>query len=230
LGEPVRVELVERLLFDYAADGKAPAVPPPEAPPPAPRFTEPVLRVYAKDFANHALKHLPQAVKYRSVEEFRKHLAEKLKFNSEATRRRSANYIVSRFFPGDVYHADVLAFAAATAGKPALGEALFYLTCRTERIMSLVAEDVVFPALTLSGISRARLREYIQGKFPDSKSVDHIAQAVVETYEFYGIGTANRTRLSVSLREGNLVVCVHPASRVPGARDVLSGLWRRSVD
>jgi DNA repair protein RadC len=159
--------------------------------------------VYAKDFADHALQHLPQAAKYKCVEEFRKYLADKLRFNSEATRRRSANYIASRFFPGDVYHEDVAAFAAATVGQPALGEALFYLTCRYERIVALVAEEVVFPSLTVGGVSRARLREYIQGKFPDSKSVHHIATAVVRTYEFYGIGTANRTRLNVSLREGS---------------------------
>ncbi len=203
LGEPVHVGPTERLLFDQEADGQQ-ATAPPVATPPAPRFPEPVLRVYAKDFADHALLHLPHAAKYKSVEEFRKYLAEKLRFNSEATRRRSANYIVSRFFPGDVYHDDVPAFAAATAGQPALGEALFYLTCRYERIVSLVAEEVVFPSLTLGGVSRARLREYIQGKFPDSKSVHHIATAVVRTYEFYGIGTANRTRLNVSLREGSL--------------------------
>src|SRR5205823_1344622 len=86
----------------------------------------------------------------------------------------------------------------------ALGEALFYLTCRIERIVSLVAEEVVFPALTLGGVSRTRIREYIQGQIPESKSADHIGQAIVRTYEFCGIGTATRSRLNVSLREGSL--------------------------
>lgn len=171
---------------------------------PSPRFPEPTLRVYAKDFADHALQHLPQAVKYQSVEEFRKYLSHKLRFNSQATRRRSANYIVSRFFPGEVYNSDLPPLAAATAGKAALGEALFYLTCRTEKIVSLIAEQVVFPSLAQGGVSRARLRDYIHSRFPDSKSVEKMAQAIVRTYEFYGVGTANRTRLNVSLREGSL--------------------------
>jgi hypothetical protein len=51
-----------------------------------PRFAEPVLREYASDFASHALQHLPQAVKYHSVEDFRDYLPEKLRFNSQATR------------------------------------------------------------------------------------------------------------------------------------------------
>jgi len=170
----------------------------------APRFPEPTLRVYAKDFADHALQHLPQAVKYHSVEDFRKYLSQKLRFNSQATRRRSGNYIISRFFPGEVYNDDLPAFAAFAAGTPALGEALFYLTCRAEKIVSLVAEEVVFPSLAQGGVSRTKLRDFIQTKFPGSKSVKHVAQAIVRTYEFYGLGTANRTRLSVSLREGNL--------------------------
>jgi DNA repair protein RadC len=192
----------ERLLFDEQDDARASLGEVLSSP--RPRFTEPVLRVYAKDFADHALQHLPQAVKYGTVEEFRKYLAQKLRFNSEATRRRTANYIVSRFFPGEVYNDDLPQFAAATAGKPALGEALFYLTCRTEKIVSLVAEEVVFPSLAQGGVSRTRLRDYIQSKFPHSKSADDIGQAIVRSYQFYGLGTANRTRLNVTVREGSL--------------------------
>jgi hypothetical protein len=203
LDKPVAAAVKELLLFDEWDQQQAPeteiAV---ESP--LPRFAEPVFRVYAKDFADHALQHLPQAVKYHSVEDFRKYLADKMGFNSQATRRRSANYIVSRFFPREVYNDDLPQFAAVTAGKPALGEALFYLTCRTEKIVSLVAEEVVFPSLAQGGVSRSRIRDYIQSKFPRSKSADHIGQSIVRSYQFYGIGRPNRTRLNVSLREGCL--------------------------
>jgi len=202
LGTPTVVPPTERFLFDVAGEETKATLPLPEPPP---RFPEPTLRVYAKDFADHALLHLPQAAKYRSADEFRTYLSEKLRFNSQATRRRTANYIVSRFFPDDVYNEDVPQVAAATAGTPALGEALFYLTCRTEKIVSLVAEEVVFPSLAQGGVTRTRLREYVQGKFPDSRSADHIGQAVVRSYQFYGLGTANRTRLNVAVREGSLV-------------------------
>jgi hypothetical protein len=170
----------------------------------SPRFTEPILRVYAKGFADHALRHLPHAVNYRSVQEFRKYLTEKLRFNSVPTRRRAANYILSRFFPGEVFNDDLPQFAAATMGTSALGETLFYLSCRTERIVSLVAEEVIFPSLTQGGVSRTRIRAFLQGKFPRSKSILKIGQAIVSTYEIYGLGTASRTRLNVSLREGSL--------------------------
>ena len=169
-----------------------------------PRFAEPVLRVCTKDVAAHALQHLPQAIKYNSIKDFRHYLIETLRFNSQSTRRRSANYIISRFFPGESYNEDLPHFAAATAGKPALGEALFYLTCRTEKIVSLVAEEIVFPSLAQGGVSRSRLREYIQSHFPQSKSADQISQSIIRSYQLYGIGSSDRTRLNVSLREGCL--------------------------
>ncbi len=209
IGHPVAPASAGQSLFGNGDEDQAEppgkVAPPPEPLSAQPRFPEPRLRVYAKDFADHALQHLPEAAKYQTADEFRKYLSEKLRFNSEATRRRTANYIVSRFFPEDVYNEDVPLFATATAGTPALGEGLFYLTCRTEKIVSLAAEEVVFPSLAQGGVTRTRFREYVQGKFPDSRSADHIAQAIVRTYQFYGLGTANRTRLNVAVREGSLV-------------------------
>jgi DNA repair protein RadC len=160
--------------------------------------------VYAKDLAEHSLQHIPQAAKYGSVSEFREYLAKKLPFNSEATRRRCAEYIANRFFPGNVYNVDLPEFASAAAGKRCLGEALFYLTCRAEKILSLTAEEVVFPSLAQGGVRRRQLREYIQTQFPDSKSVDETGSAIVRTYETYGVGRGDRSRLNVSLREGSL--------------------------
>jgi DNA repair protein RadC len=189
----------QALLFDQ------PDLQPPEAKVVTPpRLAEPALRVYAKDLADHALKHLPQAVKYHRIEDFRRYLAGSLRFNSQTTRRRSADRIVNRFFPNGSLNDDLTRFAAATGGKPALGEALFYLTCRTEKIVSLVAEEVVFPSIAQGGVSRNRVREYIQSKFPHSKSAGQMSRTVLHTYQVFGIGSPNRTHLKVALREGSL--------------------------
>src|SRR5262249_44694871 len=143
-----------------------------------PRFPEPVLRVFAKDFAGHALEHLPQAAKYHSIDEFRSYLADRLRFNAHATRVPFADYIVNRFFPANVFNEDLPLFAAAAQGDPAFGEGLFYLTCRTEKLLALVAEEVVFPSVAQGGTSRTRLGKYILTKFPRSKSVDEMVGAV----------------------------------------------------
>jgi DNA repair protein RadC len=168
------------------------------------RFPEPELRVYAKDLAGHALKQLPSAAGCSSIEELRKLLVDKLSFNSQATRQRNASYLISRFFSGEVLNSDLPPFAAATAGTPTLGEALFYLTCRTEKLVALVAEEVVFPSLAQGGIARTNVTDFIQTQMPKSKSARQCSTAVANTYQTFGIGSATRTRLNVSLREGSL--------------------------
>ncbi|MCY2995380.1 MAG: hypothetical protein NTY19_47075 [Planctomycetota bacterium] len=168
-----------------------------------PRFPEPTLRVYAKALTDQALTAIPQAADFADLEAYRKHLADTLKFNSHETRQRNGSYLVSRYFPGDVLNADLPPFAAATKGTPALGEALFYLTCRTEKIVAQLAEEVIFPSLAQGGVLRTKIRDYIRGQLPNSKSAKQAAIAFVNTYATFGIGSATRTRLNVSLREGS---------------------------
>ena len=168
-----------------------------------PRFPDPEIRVYAKDLAEHAIKHLPKLLEFRTINEIRNYLTANLRFNSLATRRRNANYLISRFFPGESVHSDVTQFAAAVEGKPALGDALFYLTCRTEKIVALVAEEIVFPSLALGGVSRTKIKDFVQSQMPNSKSAMPVGVAVVATYQRFGLATATRTKLNVSLREGS---------------------------
>ena len=73
-----------------------------------------------------------------------------------------------------------------------------------EPIVAAVAEEVVFPSLPEGGVARSRVLEFVQAKFPGSKSVSDMSQAIIRTYERFGIGAATRTRLNVSLREGSL--------------------------
>ena len=112
--------------------------------------------------------------------------------------------MIRRFFPGEILHRDLAEFAAATQGKPALSDALFYLTCRMEPIVAAVAEAVVFPSLPEGGVARSRVLEFVQANFPGSKTVSDMSQAIIRTYERFGVGSATKTRLNVSLREGSL--------------------------
>jgi DNA repair protein RadC len=152
----------------------------------------------------HALSHIPAAINFQTVEDYRNYLIDKIRFNSQATRRRAANYLIGRYFPGDTLRKDLTEFADKTAGKPALSDALFYLTCRMEPIVAAVAEEVIFPSLPERGVARGRVLEFVQAKFPGSKSVPDMSQAIIRTYERFGVGSAIKTRLNVSLREGSL--------------------------
>jgi len=147
----------ERLFFDRTEEGNGRLPLPVKEHPTKPRFPEAALRIYDKDLADHALSQIPAAIKFKTTGEFRNYLTEKLRFNSQATRRRAAGYLIGRYFPGDALHKDLIEFAAKTAGKPALSDALFYLTCRMEPIVASVAEEVVFPSLPQGGVVRSRV-------------------------------------------------------------------------
>jgi DNA repair protein RadC len=103
-----------------------------------------------------------------------------------------------------VLHRDLVEFAAKTAGKPALSDVLFYLTCRMEPIVASVADEVIFPSLPEGGVARSRIQEFVQARFPASKSVSDMTQAIVRTFERFRIGSSTRARLNVALREGSL--------------------------
>ena len=194
----------EHLLFDHVEEGNGRLQAPVSEHPRKPRFPKAAPRIYDKDLADHALSQIPAAIKFKTIGEFRDYLTEKLRFNSQATRYRNANHIIRRFFPGEFLHEDLSEFASAMQGKPALADALFYLTCRMEPILASVAEEVVFPSLPQGGVARSRVLEFVQAKFPGWKSVSDMSQAIIRTYERFGIGAATRTRLNVSLREGSL--------------------------
>jgi hypothetical protein len=172
--------------------------------PSRPRFPEPTLRIYAKALAKQASEFIPHSGGFSDLDAYREHLAITLPFNSRATQRRNASYLISRYFPSECFNSDLPRFAAAMKETPALAEALFYLTCRTEKLVAQVADEVVFPSLPLGGVSRTKIRDYVQSQFPESKSAKQATNACVETYTNFGIGSATRTRLNVSLREGSL--------------------------
>lgn len=195
----------QRTLFsdDELVEGAAalaPSTPPHEVS----RFPDCGLRVYAKDFAPQALTAIPQAADFSNVEDYREHLAGTLPFNAVTTRRRAASFLIGRYFPGDHLHADLTHFAKAAAGTPSLPDVLFYLTCRMEKIVALVAESLAWPSLAEGSVPRAKAKEFVAEKLPESKSAKQMTSAIFRTYEGFGVGKTTRTKLTVSQRHGTL--------------------------
>jgi DNA repair protein RadC len=151
-----------------------------------------------------ALQAIPKAAQFSDIASYRKHLHETLPFNAVATRKRNASYLIGRFFPCEHLHPDLVAFAAAAEGHRALGDVLFYLTCRTEKMVAIVAESLICPSLADGGLPRTRIQDFIQAHFPQFKNANDLSSAIVRTYTGFGVATASRTRMNVSQRQGHL--------------------------
>jgi DNA repair protein RadC len=193
-------------LFQHLIPGDGPATTAASPGQESARFPEPILRLYDKDLADQALTVLPQASRFADVEAFREHLAGSLPFNAESTRRRAANYLTGRYFPCGIIPEDLARFVDASAGRPWLGDVLFYLTCRVEKIVASVADEIVWPSLADGGVTRKRITDYVGAQVPgwSANSVQDVGSAIVRTYQRLGIGATTKTRLNVSSRTGDL--------------------------
>jgi DNA repair protein RadC len=166
---------------------------------------EPLLRLYDKDLADQARVSLPQACRFSDIDGFREHLARTLPFNAESTRRRAATYLTGRYFPCGIINKDLAHFAAASEARPWLGDVLFYLTCRVEKIVASVADEIVWPSLADGGVTRKRITDYAGSQAPSwsPNSVKDVGAAIVRTYERLGIGSTTKSRLNVASRLGD---------------------------
>lgn len=174
-------------------------------PPVAPlaRFETPEVRVFVTDLADQALKFLPEAVRFSDVEDYRNYLIEKLSYNSVSTRKRNAGYLINRFFPGHYLHQDLTAFAAA-AGEKRLGDVLFYLTARSERILQLVAEMVVWPALPVGSVTRTKVRDFVKDHLKADDPAKRTTIALAQCYGRFGIADVTKTKITASIRTSDL--------------------------
>ncbi len=188
----------------------SPVAPPPVAPANAvPRFPECGIRVYAKELVPQARKVIPKAAWFSDIASYRKHLHETLPYNAVATRKRNANYLIGRFFPGEHLHPDLVAFTTAAEHHRALGDVLFYLTCRKEKMVAMVAESLIWPSLADGGLPRSRIQDFIKAHFPRSRSANQVSSAIVRTYTGFGVATATRTRMNVAQRQGHLAALAY---------------------
>ena len=173
------------------------------ASPPPSRFESAEIRVFVTDLGEQALKFVPEASKYKSIEAYRKFLVEKLSYNSVSTRKRNAGYLINRFFPGHYLHPDLTAFASA-ARQDRLGDVLFYLTARAEAILQEAAEKVVWPALPVGTVTRAKIRDLVRGHLKTDSPTKRTTIAIAQCYSRFGIADVTKTKLRVAIRTGDL--------------------------
>lgn len=172
--------------------------------PPPTRFEDSDVRVFVTDLAEQALKLLPEAARFSAMEDYRAFLVENLSYNSVSTRKRNANYLARRFFPGHHLHRDLTAFAAA-AGEERLAEVLFYLTARSEKILQLIAEKVVWPALPVGSVTRSKIRDFVKTHLQADDPAKRTTIAVAQCYSRFGIAEISKTKLNVKVRAGGLI-------------------------
>lgn len=162
------------------------------------------IKMFNTSLAKETLRFIPKAAEFEDYDEFLQMLCEKLPFNSISTRRRYANYMLSRFFPNKRFEEDVLAITKILKGKEALKDVVFYLILKHETLAQDLAEKVVWPSLATGKVTRNRLIEETLVFYPKMTTVKKIMQAVFDSYVNLGIAKLDNKSLIVNKREGAL--------------------------
>jgi DNA repair protein RadC len=202
----------------------SPVRPTPDAPPGKREVTgRPRSGLFSKAVLQEAIQLVPQLPDSESLDEVTDFLRANLHYSGEATRHRHANYIVRRMFPSG--HADgaLRAFARRYAGRQELRDVCFYRFSMAEPLMLDISEDVLMPALSSGVLSRSRLKDYLNERFPGYKSVPDCYNAVAAAWEAAGFVKVERQFFSFSYRQPSVAAfafVLHSEFPEPGMYDV----------
>ncbi len=164
------------------------------------------MRVFANDEIANSLAFLPKAAKFRSLEDYREYLTERLPYNAADTRRRRANYIIERFYPEGSLSVPLTSYAARCSTQSDLGAAVFYHLLKAEPIAAKVAEELIWSALPMGRVEREQVREFVLRYLPEigSSSQKNVLQALFHAYDLLNVGKVHETSLSFRLHQGTL--------------------------
>lgn len=160
--------------------------------------------LFGKAVLKETIDLLPKLPDTESVEEIRSFLKQNLHFNAEQTRHRFADYVVYRMFNNGKADKPLLLFAKQYKNRQELRDACFYRFCKVESIMYRIIEDMIIPSIGKGSLSRNELRNYLQIRFPSSKSIIDYAKAIIDALTGSRLAKSTRTEISFSYREALL--------------------------
>ncbi|HAJ37906.1 MAG TPA: hypothetical protein DCL15_19725 [Chloroflexi bacterium] len=165
-----------------------------------------VLRAFVNDEVIHAQTLLPQAHRFQTLAEFHSHLCANLPYNAATTRVRRANYLIKRFFPDGVLAVPLVEFLRCTQSTSARDSAIFYELLRSEPLLRMVAEELVWPALADGSVTRETMRAFLLQHLPalSPSSLKNSLRSILTAYSALGVGEVRDNVLLVHTHPGDL--------------------------
>ncbi len=179
--------------------------------------------MFGKAVLKEAIELLPSLPDTESLNEIRSILRTKLHFSAEQTRRRYANYITRRMFPGGYADGALRSFSRAFPATQELRDACFYRFLQSEPLEVEIIEDLILPNLGTGRLSRERIRKHLSEKFPESRNIIDCGRAIVDALTGAGIVKADRTKISFSCRDipvASFAFVLHSEFPEPGMYDI----------
>ena len=185
--------------------------------------------LFGKSMLKEAIDILPRLPENGALDEIRLFLRQNLPFSSEQTRQRNSNYVTGRMFADGRVDKALLQFAKSFVGRRELRDVCFYRFCVAEPLMLDLAAELVLPAVGRGRIPRRAIREYLELRFPDSKSTETCSTAVLNALAAGGVVGTSGDYLTVAYRQISLpsfAFVLHSEFPEPGMYDI--GLLEKS--
>lgn len=179
--------------------------------------------LFGKSMLKEAIDILPRLPETASLDEIRLFLRQNLPFSSEQTRQRNSSYVVSRMFAEGRVDKSLLQFAKSFAGRQELRDVCFYRFCVAEPLMLYLVAELLLPAVGRGRIPRRAIREYLELRFPDSKSTETCSTAVLNALVAGGVVGTSGDYLTVAYRHISLpsfAFVMHSEFPEPGMYDI----------
>jgi DNA repair protein RadC len=157
--------------------------------------------LFGKAVLKEAIALVPKIPDLKALEEVRDFLRKNLHYSAQQTRRRYADYIANRMFLHGYPDKALSLFAVKYAGRQELKDVCLYRFCIAEPLMFDVIENLFLPSIGAGRLKRERLREYLQQRFPSSKSIGDSAKAIVDALTAGGVASADHATINFSYRD-----------------------------
>lgn len=188
--------------------------------------------LFGKAILKEAIALVPKLPDVHTIDEVRAFLRKNLHFSAQETRRRYSDYITLRMFPHGYADKPLRSFAAKYADRQELKDVCLYRFCIAEPLMFDVIENLFLPAVGAGRLKRERLREYLQHRFPLSKSIGDSAKAIVDALTAGGVASSDHVTINFSFRDillPSFAFIVHSEFPEPGMYDIAKLETNRAI-
>lgn len=188
--------------------------------------------LFGKAILKEAIALVPKLPDVHTMDEVRAFLRKNLHFSAQETRRRYSDYIALRMFPNGYADKPLRSFAVKYAGRQELKDVCLYRFCIAEPLMFDVIENLFLPSIGAGRLKRERLREYLQKRFPSSKSIGDSAKAIVDALTAGGVASADHATINFSFRDialPSFAFIIHSEFPDPGMYDIAKLETNRAV-
>lgn len=179
-----------------------------------------LVRKALLDEAVELLPKLPETNDFVKIKEF---IQSELNFNSQSTRNRYMNYIVTYLFPNKTIDKPLQVFASFYPNSQELRDVCFYRFCKSYPLIYDICEELLIPNIGAGTIEKIYIKDYLKKRFPETKDMKSGSAGFFEALTESQVAKAEKKKLHYHYRDisvSSFTFILHSEFSKPGIYDI----------